>query len=518
MMKRSVKYGLVLLIILNCGLAKAQYYSKRFPLLSKVNGYISSIQIVEDTIYAMGYIGDSLQPANSIAIFSKYDKNANVISRSTFSIPNRYNIGVNQNTLIRTNDGGFAFGGYTNGTTQNENALLIVKYDRNGDFQWDKEIPDTNSIELYCWVIVQDSSSNYYLTGALTHPSNDEDIYIAKTDSLGNPIYFKTFNNPNTEDIAQGLTFNEKGHLLLGGSSLKYNSSGFSTAKTYTRIYELDTNGNQLNMKIGIDTNGPPANNIIITSDGGFLTASVYTCKKSTNFIYGQGCITKFDSNYNEIWRIDVGSCSIWTGFDLQIGLKDNNYLAVGSWCAPDDTNMLHVTGFIVKYSGDGHIIWSRQYKGVSDTGLTGDFNEFTSCGVFSDQSILCSGESTDNGASINGQQGWLLHLDTAGCLPDSNTCGIVDAVTDIQRANGSVKVYPNPASDMLTMECRTDQPSEKSIQVVNMLGQIMYSNSLSAQQAELSIDVKQWAAGVYSYKVISEKGFTSSGSFVVSH
>jgi hypothetical protein len=179
---------------------------------------------------------------------------------------------------------------------------------------------------------------------------------------------------------------------------------------------------------------------------------------------------------------------------------------------------MMHVTGFIVKYSGDGRLIWSKAYRGVSDTGLAGDFNEFASCGIFSDQSLLFAGESTDNGAPLNSQQGWLLHLDTTGCLPDSNSCGIVDAVADIQQVIGSVKVYPNPASDVLTMECWTDQPSEKSIRVVNMLGQIMYGNSLSEQQAELSIDVKHWAAGVYSYKVISEKGFTTSGSFVVSH
>ena len=69
-----------------------------------------------------------------------------------------------------------------------------------------------------------------------------------------------------------------------------------------------------------------------------------------------------------------------------------------------------------------------------------------------SDGSILCAGQATNNDDTIPpSQQGWLLHLDTAGCLPDSNSCGIADGVADIP-AYAYFLVYPNPASSVFTV------------------------------------------------------------------
>ena len=130
-------------------LGQAQDYSKRFPLLGTTNGFISSIQIVDDTIYAMAYIGDSLQPLNGIGLFAKYDKSGNLAKRSTFAISGRTNIGVNQNTLIRSKDGGFAYSGWTSGTSPSQNALIIIKYNKSGDFEWYKEFPDTNTTAIF---------------------------------------------------------------------------------------------------------------------------------------------------------------------------------------------------------------------------------------------------------------------------------------------------------------------------------------------------------------------------------
>jgi hypothetical protein len=56
------------------------------------------------------------------------------------------------------------------------------------------------------------------------------------------------------------------------------------------------------------------------------------------------------------------------------------------------------------------------------------------------------------------------------------------------------------------------------TFQIVNEMGQELSTGDMRDGHGLKIVDVKEWAAGVYSYRVTSEKGFTSSGSFVVTH
>ena len=507
----------LLLLMGRAEMADAQYFSKHYPLYAQSNGYISSIQIVDDTIYAMCYVGDSAIPVYSIASFDKFDKYGNCLSKTPFSIPNRTNIDVSFNTLIRTNDGGFAYGGNTQDTSQTQNAIIIIKYDRHGNFQWYKEIPDPNYSNFYCLAFMQDSFSNYYLTGTFTHPSNnDNDVYIAKTDSTGNLIYKKEFIHPNIDNAARSICLNKNGHIILGGSALSYNINDLSIAKLFTEVYELDTAGNQLNYVLGTDTNGLGASNMIPTDDGGYLITSSYICYRSTNELKWHGSIAKLDSNFHEIWRIDNGPCSQFTQFYTHTKCPDGNYIAVGEW-HQEDTVTNHINGWIVKYSESGQIIWNRQYREKTSYTTNGDENVLATIGFLSDGSIMCASEALNYDDTIRPvQMGWLLHLDTAGCLPDSNSCGIVNSVADLTQASGSVRAYPNPASGQIVLEVVLAEPSGYRLYISDLLGQPVAERTVAQQGTQQTIDVSGWQSGLYFYRVVSAGGFERSGRFVV--
>jgi hypothetical protein len=510
-----LKYYFVFLNLLILEQTQAQYFSRHYSLYAGTNGYISSIQIVDDTIYAMCYVGDSIHPAYGIGAFERFDKFGNRISYNPVTLPPLINILANNNTLVHTNDGGFAYASSA-GIDSDTYAIIIMKYDHYGNFQWYKEIIDSNSLAYQCSVLVQDYSSNYYLTGIIQNTtSNNTDMFLTKTDSLGNLIYTKTFLHPNFSDFGWSICFNNKGHLVLGGDALTYNINDLSTARDYMEIYELDTSGNQINYVLGTDTNGPSASNISPTDDGGYVISGSYFCYRSQNEDKWLGAIAKLDSSFNEVWKWEAGPCSQNTGFNAQKQSPDGNYIAIGTW--NNDTTD-HIDGWIMKYTADGQVLWSKLYQGVTSIEGYGDDNVLQSVAFMSDGSIVCAGEATNNDGTIQpAQQGWLLHLDTAGCLPDSNSCGIVDGIVNIQQAMGSARIYPNPANDQIQFEVVSDYSSGYKLLITDILGRVV-SEFNQLKNDTTGIDVRQWAAGLYLYRASSGNGYEWSGKFIVEH
>ena len=95
-------------------------------------------------------------------------------------------------------------------------------------------------------------------------------------------------------------------------------------------------------------------------------------------------------------------------------------------------------------------------------------------------------------------------------------TCA-TNGIRDIASAS-NVYAYPNPASDQIKFEVLLDQPSDYTLYITNIIGQKISETSLPQSSTTTNIDVRQWPAGLYIYRISSEKGFSSSGEFVVSH
>lgn len=70
---------------------------------------------------------------------------------------------------------------------------------------------------------------------------------------------------------------------------------------------------------------------------------------------------------------------------------------------------------------------------------------------------------------------------------------------------NSSFRMWPNPATNMLTIDL-SDFEKSATISVVNNLGQVVYSKNLSSVQNQLTLPISNWADGIYSVTVRDEK------------
>ncbi|MDD3688185.1 MAG: PKD domain-containing protein, partial [Bacteroidales bacterium] len=75
-----------------------------------------------------------------------------------------------------------------------------------------------------------------------------------------------------------------------------------------------------------------------------------------------------------------------------------------------------------------------------------------------------------------------------------------VDFTNSIISANSNLKIYPNPANNILYI---SELSTESQITITNILGEIVYNAKISGNQ---SIDVSSFAAGTYFIKIDSQQ------------
>ena len=93
------------------------------------------------------------------------------------------------------------------------------------------------------------------------------------------------------------------------------------------------------------------------------------------------------------------------------------------------------------------------------------------------------------------------MEVKVTGCACDSIPISPGLFVNEISENNNKLRVFPNPAKDMLYL---TNIPSGSEIRINNLPGKIVYK--YEAKQTELEIDISGWVEGVYFLTVSGNK------------
>jgi len=87
-----------------------------------------------------------------------------------------------------------------------------------------------------------------------------------------------------------------------------------------------------------------------------------------------------------------------------------------------------------------------------------------------------------------------------------------VDAINSPEANNTGVSVYPNPSTGTFTVN--VDTYDNTSLQVLNLLGTVVYEGKLSNNRT--TIDLTGVAKGIYFYKVADKNAVVKSGKLVI--
>jgi hypothetical protein len=155
-------------------------------------------------------------------------------------------------SIQQCSDGGYIMGGTSN--LNGDASLYMVKLDKNGDSLWNKKFGSFQDKE-YGFFVRQTYDGGYIITGMT---SNSVDVYLIKTDSLGNLITgineidalemdFNIYPNPTQDiiNIRSGTEmdkiqlFDINGKLLFVEESVKSKESTINMGHFSSGIYYL---------------------------------------------------------------------------------------------------------------------------------------------------------------------------------------------------------------------------------------------------------------------------------------
>jgi hypothetical protein len=274
------------------------------------------------------YLGGT--DANADPLIVKYFSNGSVAWNRTFP----GGLGYTPVGIALDSSGNIFFAG-TNYSYQTNNDMLLIKYDNNGNYLWDRTY-DGGSND-YAYDVAVDPFGNAYVTGNQNHyPSYDISVPLVKYNPDGDIVWNKTFGrSPNlVHPTMFGIALDSSGNVYVTGYM-----SGASLVDIYT--IKFDSNGEYIwNRTFDMDSSYDIGSDIEIGASGG-----VYILGATAG---GTGAVlVKYDSNGNLIWNRTFNALvSASSGIDL------------------DSSENIYVAGtlnnfYAAKYDMNGNLIWN---------------------------------------------------------------------------------------------------------------------------------------------------------------
>ncbi len=283
--------------------------------------------------------------------------------------------------ITTTSDGGFAIVGYSRssdldvGGNEGFHDIWVVKVDANGNMQWEKNYGFSGSDQGFS--IIQTSDGGYFVSGFL-------DVSASGGDG----------NDDAPSRSAQHGVGEFWGH-------------------------KLDANGNLQWRRYFGGTNNDRSNDVLQTSDGGFLMVG---SSESDDFD-----ITDPNGSY-DFWAVKVSATGTmeWQksfgGSGIDIGYSvvksdDGGYLIAGDTRSSDGdiSNLKGSADFwVVKINATGGLVWEKTYGGT-------DFESARSISKTADGNYIVSGSSKSTDGDLTNNYGqndyWLIKINNNGTL-----------------------------------------------------------------------------------------------------
>ena len=372
--------------------------------------------------------------------------------------------GIGMNILIAS-DSGYVITGYN----YPNNDIKLIKTDSSGNLQWDKTYGGTNNDFAYYADITSDNG--YVIVGTTESYGNGlKDLYILKTNNIGDSIWSKTYGGSNN-DIGNCIqTTSDNGFIIVG------TTNSFGAGQKDIWLIKTDMNGDTLWTKKYGGTNDDEGNYVQQTQDSGYVILG-------TTQSFGSGIrnayLIKTDANGNIVWsKTFNGNCPALFG---------NNNLMGKSLKQTDDGGYILLTGAeptLIRTNSVGDTLWTHSYHGLSSM----------------NSSILSY--HYDNDIQITIDSGYVFtgvayteFGEVIGTIVKTNSNGLITSNTYFDLKDyKSIIISPNPTSGYCVI---TGYKIEK-VEILDLKGKLLFIGNNN------NINISFFETGIYIVRVTS--------------
>lgn len=380
------------------------------------------------------------------AIVIMLDSTGNVIWAHTYGDINCQGVlGFSQ-----TMDGGFI----GCGTAYGGGPGWLFKIDQNGNLQWSK------SYQVSGLQTVKQTND-----GGFIAVNRQAGIYILKTDSAGNPLWYKSYITSTGNTQSFYIEVLEDGSAVITGE-VYYNAFG---AAPDIYLLKIDADGNRIWFKTYGFTFFEYGLCVKQTLDNGFIITG-----NTNSFGHGDtdAFLLKTDSNGDFVWAKTYGEG--WHDEAIQVEtLQDSGFIIVG-------------------HSFINSIYQDSSYVYVVRT----DKDGITSCNQM-DWIPLEQTQVYD--PTVQTTTATNICIDSI-CFPtvfnflfaEKDLC--LPAIVEEIDSNISIIIFPNPATTEATINF--GKAARYDVRLCNTLGETLFKTTTSAEQ--IKIDVRDFPNGIY--------------------
>ncbi len=362
-------------------------------------------------------------------------------------------------SVCQTTDGGYIIAGCTNCFYEgNSGDVYLIKTDSLGDTLWTKTFGGNFNDIGYS--VCQTTDEGYIITGYTNYSfeRSSGDVYLIKTDSLGDTLWTKTFGGDGADcgySVCQAL---DGGYTVTGGGR--------------SNLIKTDSLGDTLWTK----TYGGRGNSVFLTQDGGYVITGL------VGGAYSDVWLIKTDSLGDTLWTRTFGSNFIDIGYSV-FQTSDGGYIITGRY-----EGMASVPAicklYIIKTDSAGDTMWTRTFqKYCTSVGR--------SVCETSDKGYIVAGYTGECGGDGKDCDIWVIKLDSLGNI------GVEEVESLELRIESQLQIKPNPfvQSTIIRFEDSRLQIEDCRIKIHDLGGRLV-------EETDSDIIGKSLRTGVYFVKV----------------
>lgn len=394
--------------------------------------------------------------------------------------------------------------------------------------------PDTNRASIYwfsstgmlvhsvqllpisrSWIAYQHkntSDGGFILTG-VTSATGVQDIFLLKTDSLGNVQWWQTYGHPTRSDIATSVDHAPDGGYYIGGDYLATPDGKVQW------IVRTDSVGNLIwQVWDGQPVEATFSAAVLATFDGNVVYAAGKYSGGSDQEHWPH--LAKLDTAGNTIWDQTYGTAFYGTGFFSVAEITDSHDLiACGQRYYVNNLNIPYSKGILLRANSQGDSLWMREYA-YFDSTVTDCEGTLRDVQPTPDGGFVAVG--TTYGA-INGnnppglsQDVWVVKVDSMGCLvPGCNIpLGITTQITNLK---GALCVAPNPAHGQCTVQVElpeTLRSAHLRFAVVSAQGRLIREQKVA--HGSNTLDLSGLAPGLYHLHLANSDTWLAGAKLII--
>ncbi|MGC9367720.1 MAG: T9SS type A sorting domain-containing protein [bacterium] len=256
-------------------------------------------------------------------------------------------------SVQQTTDNGYIVSGYTSAFGYLD-QIYLIKTTSGGDTSWTKYYGGSGPEFGYS---IQQTVDGGYIVAGLTGSfgAGGNDVFLIKTDSLGDSIWAKTFGGSYYDQGSSIQQTTDGGYIITGRTE----SYGAGSSDVY--LIKTDSIGDTLWTRTFGGSGWDFGKSVHQTTDGGYIIVGTWSYDYHTGI--GDVFLIKTDANGDTVWTRIYGGSNLERGTSLD-QTTDGGYIITGR---TESYGAGEADVYLIKTDSLGNILWTRTFGGSED-------------------------------------------------------------------------------------------------------------------------------------------------------